>query len=67
MRNIVYVLMGVLVVASMLLPPSVKACSCNCAVLRACYADCKELMPDRTTTMACDGGCLIACIWHGAS
>ncbi len=67
MKKAVYLLLGILVVVSMLLPPGGKACPCDCPLLQACYNDCKELMPDPITNMACRGGCLIACIHHGTS
>jgi hypothetical protein len=64
MKVIMFIILGAVVV-TMLIAPVAKACTCNCAVLQACYADCKRLMPDPNTTMFCDGGCLIACIYHG--
>lgn len=67
MKNIVYLVLGCLVVVSMLLPPAGKACPCDCPTLQACYGDCKKLMPDPITHMACNAGCLIACVHHGSS
>ncbi len=52
---------GILVLSTMFIPARSTACPCDCRALMDCYDKCKKIMPDPSTTIFCDAGCLIAC------